>query len=255
MRKHRKFQYIFIIIISFIFAFLSTLIANNKLKSFVDTDMYIATSRDLLNIVFMTDEFSLYPYLDRSDMTILLLIFTFYILGIIIVNYDFLSKSGEYYVFVYSRSGSKHKAIKYMKSNGFIKTIFYSVSYSIICYIASTWFIRKYYNLDEFFNLKLFIDVIIHLVVMIVTLLLLQKIVLFTYIKINSSFAFVSGLVASSFLLLLDIQLKNINIILFSPQKHFVDSIIILSIMNIFMFFIEEKFLYKQLPFDGGKNN
>lgn len=250
MHNYRRFQYIFITLIALIFAVFSMFIANNKLNLFVSSNFYTVTSRDLLNIIFMTDEFSIYPYLSKNDITILLFVSTFYIIGIIIVSYDFLSKSNEYYIFVYSRNGNKHKVIKYMKSNVLLKSIFYSISYSITCYIMSIWFAKKNYNYIKNFDLRLLVDVTMHSIVIILALLLFQKILLFIYISVNSSISFVSGLVVLSFLLILDLQLKNINIILFSSQKHFIDSILILSVINVIMFFAEKKFLYKQLLHD-----
>lgn len=62
MDKIKRRQYISIFVLAIMLAFFSVLLADSKLTSFVSTDLYRINGRDLLNIIFMTDEFTIYPY-------------------------------------------------------------------------------------------------------------------------------------------------------------------------------------------------
>lgn len=139
-----------------------------------------------------------------------------------------------------------------MKADSLGKTICYVIAYSVTCYIGMNLCVKNYVNTTRTFYVQLFIETLLHAGAAILALSLLQKIIFFVYVKSNAAFAFMTGLAAISILLILDIQLKNWNVLLFSPKHFFLDSIGTLTAANIEMHFIEKFFLYTQLPYEGG---
>lgn len=230
-------------------AILSVSLASHKLTDFLKTELYQVSERDLLNLIFMNDNFSIYPYLNKSDMSILLPVFSFYIIGISLTNYGFLSKSGEYYCLLYSRTGNKKSAIKYIKKGGLGMIITYAVGYSLASYLGSIVYFQNSVNMSK---IPLFLECILHTGVMILMLTILQRIILFTYIKENSTLAFLAGLIMITLFLVIDMQMPGWNILLFSSDKFYVDSIVSLGVIKILWWGIEDKFIYMQLPYDGG---
>ena len=98
---------------------------------------------------------------------------------------------------------------------------------------------------------KLFLELILHAISAALMLLVLQKITLFGYIKWNAAPSFMEGMTVIVIILLLDMQMKRVNLILFSPVHFYLDSIGILGGFNIILYIIETVFLHKNLSFKG----
>lgn len=242
-------KYVKVLLAGIILAILSISLANLKLTDFLETELYQAGERDLLNIIFMNDNFLIYRYLNKSDMSILLPVFSFYIIGISLTNYEFLSKSGAYYCLLYSRTGNKKRAIKHMTKGGLGMIITYAVGYSLTCYLGAIAYFQNPVNTSQ---ISLLVECILHVGVMILMLTILQRIILFTYIKGNSTLAFLVGLIMITLFLVIDMQMSGWNILLFVSNKFYLDSIVSLGVIKILWWGIENKFLYTQLPYDGG---
>ncbi len=252
MGKSKKIQYAIIWLLAMLLAMGNVVLASHKLMLYIENESYLVNGRDILNIIFMTDEFNKYPYIDKSDMGIFLPVFSVYIVGIIISSLSFLTKSGSYYCMTYSRVGSKKKAVIYMKRNSLQKICIYVTGYSVTCLIGMYYCMERYFSKSFISYSELVGEMILHGIAAILLLLLIQRIILFSYIKLNGTFAFIIGLIAIMSVLILDIQLKNLNIILFSPIHFYFDSIGILSAGNLLFYLVGNKFLYKQLPYEGG---
>ena len=87
MDKRGKKQDIDIILVAVTLAIFSVIMARHRLLEYASNEYYIIRGRDILNVIFMTNDFKHYPYLDRSDMSVWISIFSFYILGLIFLNY------------------------------------------------------------------------------------------------------------------------------------------------------------------------
>lgn len=115
MIRQKTEQYVCVCIWAMLLAIGSVVLADQKLLQFIMEESYKITERDLLNVIFMTDQFGMYPYLNKSDIGELLPIFSFYTVGVFVADLSFLSKSKEYYNMIFSRVQDRKHAIKYMK--------------------------------------------------------------------------------------------------------------------------------------------
>ena len=252
MDKRGKKQDIDIILVAVTLAIFFVIMARHRLLEYASNEYYIIRGRDILNVIFMTNDFKHYPYLDRSDMSVWISIFSFYILGLIFLNYSFLSKSGEYYCLIYSRVESKKNAVKFMKKNNQKKTICYACVYSLACYLGMIICLNFITDKTDSGDDRLFMELILHTIVLVLMLTLLQRIILFVYVKLNGVYAFMIGVVVIAIVLILDMQMKGWSIILFSSNYLYIDSIGLLGTIHMIWYLIENKFLYNQLPYDGG---
>lgn len=253
MDRRKTEHYICIGLLAAMLAICSVILADQKLLAFISEEKYEITGRDILNIIFMTDQFEMYPYLDKSDIEGLLPVFSFYITGIFFSGFSFLSKSKEYYCMVFSRVGSKDAAIKYMKKGNLKKIIIFACSYTIFCYGGMLYSLHLCFHRRILLqDIALIVELILHTVATVLMLMMLQKITLFSYIKWNAAFSFMIGLTIMTIVLILDMQIKNVNFILFSPIHSYLDSIGILGAFNIILYVIEKIFLYRYLSYEGG---
>lgn len=255
MDKRGNKQYIAITLTAATLAICAVIMAKHRLSEYASNEYYIISGRDILNVIFMSNDFKRYPYLDKSDMRVWISLFLFYIVGIILLNYCFLSKSGEYYCLIYSRAESKKSAVKFMRGNSLKKTICYSGVYSLVCYSGMIACMNFITNKTAAVDDRLFMELILHTIVLVLMLILLQRIMLFVYVKLNGAYAFMTGVVVITIVLILDMQMKGWSIILFSSNHFYADSIGLLGTINMIWYFIENKFLYTQLPYEGGNEN
>lgn len=251
MIRQKTEQYVCVCIWAMLLAIGSIVLADQKLLQFIMEESYKITERDLLNVIFMTDQFGMYPYLNKSDIGELLPIFSFYTVGVFVADLSFLSKSKEYYNMIFSRVQDRKHAIKYMKKGSLKKIIIFVCSYTIFCYVGMRWSLIFCFHAIQLQDTKLFLELILHAISAALMLLVLQKITLFGYIKWNAAPSFMEGLTVIVIILLLDMQMKRVNLILFSPVHFYLDSIGILGGFNIILYIIETVFLHKNLSFKG----
>lgn len=89
MIRQKTEQYVCVCIWAMLLAIGSVVLADQKLLQFIMEESYKITERDLLNVIFMTDQFGMYPYLNKSDIGELLPIFSFYTVGVLLQIYLF----------------------------------------------------------------------------------------------------------------------------------------------------------------------
>lgn len=252
MRKRELIRCVQTCICGVIIALFSLVLANNKLLEFVSTERYKVSERDILNIIFMTNDYKIYPYIDRRDIRVLLFIFSFYIVGIIIANYTYLRNSGNYYSFTYSRIGSKKGVIKYMKQGTVIRMICYTLTYSSICYLGASICMLNYDKTKNVLSYPLIIETILHSLIIILALIFLQKIVFIVYVKSNSANALLCAVLVITIMLAIDLQVDKYSIILFSSHYHYIDSIAFFLVIICILDFVEKK-VYIELPCEEGE--
>ena len=65
MIRQKTEQYVCVCIWAMLLAIGSVVLADQKLLQFIMEESYKITERDLLNVIFMTDQFGMYPYLNK----------------------------------------------------------------------------------------------------------------------------------------------------------------------------------------------
>lgn len=234
-----------------IIAIFSLVLANEKLMSFVSVEIYKVSERDLLNIIFMANDYKMYPYIDRSDIRVLFMIFSFYIVGIILSNYTYLKNSGSYYSFIYSRIGSRKESIKYLRQGTLISMICYIYTYSIVCFLGARICMRNYDNTINTLSYQLIIETMLHSIVILLTFLFIQKIIFFVYVKSNSANALLSAVLVMTIMLVIDLQVNKYSIILFSSHYYYIDGITFFLVLISILSFVENR-IYFELPCEEG---
>ena len=75
MDKRGNKQYIAITLTAATLAICAVIMAKHRLSEYASNEYYIISGRDILNVIFMSNDFKRYPYLDKSDMRVWISLF------------------------------------------------------------------------------------------------------------------------------------------------------------------------------------
>lgn len=171
-----KKNMVYSLLLGILLGLISYYIGLNKMAMYTSTTKTIVNREDLLRQIFVVTDFKIYPYMDAKDNTILMLPILFYLGGIFLGVFSFLSKKKNYFQFVVSRCDNRGQLRKIVVGPGNKMSILYTVSYII------TLFLLSYRENVDFISSDSKINVILLFLFLITTLFLLQVFIEIGYI-------------------------------------------------------------------------
>ena len=230
-KKRKYLTYTIIIILGVCTALLSAIMGLDKLSIYINNNDYELTRIDIFQIIFVSDNYSIYPYLSKNDVTILFLPISYYFISLMIGCSSFLLKDRSYFNFIYTRAGSKSKSIKIMKCPCMKMSMCFIFVFNCMLYIIS----HKCYLSGLLISENQLISLLIlHSINSILLINFLQEVIFQVYCNKGVAEAFFTGTIALIIITIADMTIANINILLFNNQNYFIDG----TILNIVFFLL-----------------
>lgn len=225
MNNQKTLKYVLSAIIGVLIACISVHMGFTRLQSFMESGLNKYEKFDLINLILVSDDFSKYDYLNRSDINLFFSPFLFFLTGLVIVGFDFLLKPKSYLPFVFSRIKYWEESAKYIKGKGNISIVYYVVLYTMTIYICSGLCFRNVQGATDKINEGVLIGyLVLHGLCSVLTFWIIREICFFIYCRREVSTAICISIVCVMLLFILDTQLSEWNIILFNPHYYFIDS-------------------------------
>lgn len=225
--RYKKFiKYVGMAMIGILVGMLSFWLGSIKIMNYMEGSVRVYNKFDLINIIFLTDEFSKFEYLSRSDISLFFLPFLFWGVGIMIASSEFLLKPKSYITYIYSRVNKKSQAMRYIKGNSIIMTFVYVFSVVLtLCWCLDI-FLPKGFEVMQHAQERMFL---LHMGLYGISaglaVLVTGEIMFLFYCKRGVSFSFMGGIMMIVILFLIDMQITGWNLVLFTPLYYFLDSI------------------------------
>lgn len=221
-----------------IFGILVFFLAENYLLPFYTMQEDILTQQDFFNVIFFWDNFEDKIYMSKTSMNFLS-VAMFYFMPFSILSVRNYAKSGkDYYGFLAIRSTSMSALLKRILGKQGMMFLIYTYAYIVSVVIC----LRINYP-DIPCNLLGMNMIYLGLfgVVRALTMNCLSHIIFWIYLKWNVGVAVFSGYIIILSILLMDANIKSVNICLYHYENYFFDSIMILGICNVVAHLVERK--------------
>ena len=225
--RYKKFiKYVGMAIIGILVGMLAFWLGTIKIMNYMEGSVRVYNKFDLINIIFLTDEFSKFEYLSRSDISLFFLPFLFWGAGIMIASSEFLLKPRSYITYVYSRVNKKSQAMRYIKGDSIMMTIVYVFSFVLtLCWCLDIFLPKGFEIMQRAQESMFFLHMGLHGIAAVLAVLVIGEIMFLFYCKRGVSFSFMGGIMMIVVLFLVDMQITGWNLILFTPLYYFLDSI------------------------------
>lgn len=225
-RYKRFIRYVGVMMIGIVVGLLSFWLGTKKIMNYMEGSVNTYSKFDLINIISLTDEFSKFVYLNRSDISLFFLPFLFWGTGIMIVSSEFLLKPKSYITYIYSRVNKKSEAMRYIKGNNIIMTFIYVFSFLLtLCGCLNFFLPKGFIVMQHAQEIKFNIYITLYGISTILAILFIVEIMFLLYCNKGVSSSFIGGLIMIIVLFLIDIQMTSWNLILFTPTYYFLDSL------------------------------
>lgn len=198
----------------------------------------ILRQQDFFNVIFFWDNFTDEIYMSKTSMNFLS-VAMFYFLPFSILSVRNYAKSGkDYYGFLAIRSTNMSELLKRVLGKQGIMFLIFTYAYIISVVLC----IKVKYPDISCNSLEMNIICLGLLgVIRALTLNLLSHILFWIYLKWDVGVAVFSGYIIMLGALLIDANIKSVNICLFHYENYFVDSMVILGIGNVVACLVERR--------------
>ncbi len=196
---------------------ISFCMASSTLMKYYDNDISRFDNNDILNLIFINNDYKTIEYIDEQNIMILMIPITFLFVGLLL-SCEFLSKPKKYYSMIACRTENYKELYQIIYGKPLCKIIFYVLSYSLVIAIQC----KQKNN---------YIDIFTMTVVYIIFIYFLSRIAFLIYKSGNSGFAIMSSLIILMFVYLFDMHIPNLDIVLYNTYNYSTTDIITLIIL------------------------
>lgn len=190
---------------------------------------------DFWNVSFITAQFEKYDYFRKENIELFIMPMMFLTIGICLSSYTFFLKQKSYSIFVAARCENEKELKKSLKEwhicSLAVYVLTFLISYHVTAYLDAPFLFRK-----NIVWIMLFFGIS-----RLMILLVLEHIVFIVWNTNGEGYAFLTGMVTIVGLFLLDMLLPFIHIVLFYPQKYFIDSILFCAVIFLVSFWIYQR--------------
>lgn len=226
-RNRRTNRYlIFVIVCGLINGIMAFYSAKKQLElSLSPSESFHYGWRDFMNVIFVTDEFDKYLYIDKYSVMLLLIPFCFFIIGSFLGSKRYIEREMAYYGMLAIRSDSMQKLIGNIHGRNLCPMLCYSFSYvlGIWCVLLSGYpeLLREQDRCGSIIGKMLCLGISRTLILMV-----LLELIFGIMLKKGIALGLFYGVMALVILYLVDMAFGEFNLVLYHDTNYFADSIL-----------------------------
>lgn len=221
-RKYKK--QIIVLCISVIFGIMSYTAAMDWLELYQQQNNRFSYGfEEIINVIFFRDDLDRFRYVDKFSMDCVKILLYFFIPAVFCIAMQNADVPHSYCQMIARRAGTRKRTLFQMHKNMLYAAAIFPVGF--IVSVISRAYMDFSMTVGEIGNN--IADVILICVSRVLFFIVLQEILFLLYLKWEVGISCFVGCLLTIIIIMLDIAIAKINFVLYHPESHFIDSLVI----------------------------
>lgn len=238
MRRKRYKKQIVILCIAVVLGMVSYKLAVNWLELYKQENCEFSYGfEEIINVIFFRDDLKRFCYIDKFSMECVKILLYFFIPSVFCIVMQNADIPASYRQMVAVRAGSRRRTLFQMQRNMFETAIFFPCGF-IVSVMTRIYVDFPLIAEEMRSSLK---NMLLLCGSRILFFVVLQEVLFLLYLKWGVGISCFIGCLFMIMLLMIDITIEDINFVLYHPENHFIDSLVISVIILCMIRFLEKR--------------